>query len=254
MIKAISNTLKRLPGRKFLREFKYNIPGFALLKYYKQRYRHRMFEGPEDIFTHNYENKTWGNEESRSGAGSSKEYTQNIRNKLPELISELNISTILDSPCGDYYWFKLIKWYGSINYIGGDIVKPMIIKNKAQFGSENIDFIDLDIINNTLPDADIWLCRDCFLHLSNHDIFLTMNNFFRSNIEYILLSNYPSCKKNRNTPTGSGRFYNLLLPPFNFPEPLLTIDDWIEGFPVRNLSLWRRNDLYSKLKINKNIA
>ncbi|MFC1862642.1 class I SAM-dependent methyltransferase [Thermodesulfobacteriota bacterium] len=248
MKQTLSNVLKRIPGRRTVRELKYYIPGIAQIKYLKQKYRNRMFKTPEEIFTYHYENNIWGDNESKSGHGSNTEYTKNIRAKLPKLISELCVSTVLDAPCGDYYWVNLMPWEGNINYIGGDIVQPLINNNIKQFSSDTVHFMYLDIIHDPIPNADIWLCRDCFIHLSNDDIFTTLNNFFKSNINYILLSNYPNQKMDRNTPTGSGRFYNLMFPSFNFPPPIQTIDDWIEGFPpVRNLSLWCKDDLYSAL-------
>ncbi len=222
--------------------FKY-ISGRA--KYLEKKIRQGLFKSREDVFTHHYENNSWGDDESKSGPGSNKNYTKNIRIRLPDLMNDLQVTTILDAPCGDHFWFNLIEWEIPINYLGADIVKSLINNNNERFSNDSVRFRYLDIVNNPLPDADIWLCRDCFIHLSNKDIFKSLDNFYTSNIDYILLSNYPNCKNNENIPTGNYRHYNLMLPPFNFPSPISTIDDWVEGFPVRNLSLWRRRDLAS---------
>ena len=57
--------------------------------------------------------------ESLSGAGSSFDATENIRRELPILLSEFNIRSMLDLPCGDFYWMSQIDLQ-DIKYIGGD--------------------------------------------------------------------------------------------------------------------------------------
>lgn len=240
--------LKKEKGKGLIRSLKYNFPGYEQIKYLKLKFRQRKFKSTEDIFTHHYEKNFWGDEESVSGSGSTQKYTENIRDELPKLINKLQVDALLDAPCGDHNWFDLIKWEGQLQYIGGDIVKTLVEANKEKFGSDTVQFMHLDIIKDSLPETDIWLCRDCFIHLSNEDVIAALDNFFKSGIKYILVSNYPDCTKNRNMPTGSGRLYNLMLPPFNFPPPIETIDDWIEGFPVRDLSLWRKDELYSAIR------
>jgi hypothetical protein len=31
--------------------------------------------------------------------------------------------------------------------------------------------------------------------------------------------------------------------PFNFSKPITRIDDWIEGYPVRHMCLWHKDDI-----------
>ncbi len=233
---------KSIPGYWFFRNLKYKLPGYSQIKYLKRKYRQRKFNDAEDIFTDHYNKNFWGDSESVSGSGSTLTYTENIRKELPDLIEGLSCNSMLDAPCGDYNWIKLIKWKEDFSYIGGDIVKALIESNSDKFARDKVSFIHLNIIDDTLPDVDLWMCRDCFIHLSNEDVSKALSNFSKSNIDYLLVSNYPQCTVNRNMPTGSGRLYNLLLPPFNLPAPVKTIDDWVEGFPVRNLSLWRKSD------------
>lgn len=54
-------------------------------------------------------------------------------------------------------------------------------------------------------------------------------------------------------PTGSFRALNLELPPFDFCKPLLYIDDWIEGHPIRKLGLWEKQALTHALAANKRL-
>ncbi len=203
------------------------------------------------VFRHHYDTNTWGNEQSVSGPGSTVEYTENIREMIPRIVSELGIKVILDAPCGDFNWFRMIEWETEIKYIGGDIVLPLVTQNQSLYGSEDKQFLHLDIVRDDLPHADLMLCRDCLLHLSHIDIARFLGNFLRSDITYLLTSTYPECKKNRDIPTGYARELNLELPPFSFPPPLRVIEDWVEGHPVRLLALWERESLQNCLANSK---
>ena len=86
----------------------------------------------EDTFTKIYLGNMWQSQESKSGTGSELASTENIVKKLPDLISELNIKSVFDAGCGDWNWFKEIDI--NFNYLGGDIVKPLIeeLQKKAR--------------------------------------------------------------------------------------------------------------------------
>lgn len=210
-----------------------------------------LLKAGNNIFDYYYQNNTWGDSESVSGPGSTLAYTKNIRTKIPELVEELGVFIILDSPCGDFNWFRAIEWNIGISYIGADIVKPLTDKNQLLYGDASKRFISLDITNDKLPQADLWLCRDCLFHLSYKDIAIAIQNFLTSDIRYILTSNHQNCTKNKDITTGSFRLLNLELPPFNLGKPIMVIDDWIEGFPERQLCLWERNTLINKLGSDK---
>ncbi len=231
----------------FLKSFISLFPGGKnLAEKHSYRRRSRLLErvgDTEDRFTAIYKHNEWKNEESRSGEGSTLEYTRNIRKEIPPLIERYGFKTILDAPCGDYHWFHRIQRAQDTQYIGADIVEPLIATNQENFGNENTRFIHLDIIEQQLPDADLWLCRDCLVHLSYGDIFSVIANFLDSNIRYLLTSTHPDCDRNIDIPTGHFRLLNLALPPFSFCKPILLIDDWIEGSPVRHLALWEKKDL-----------
>lgn len=205
----------------------------------------------KQVFYHHYEVNAWGSDESVSGPGSTIQYTENIRKEIPRLVNDLGVSSILDAPCGDFNWFRKIEWEPEITYVGGDIVEPLIERNQSLYGNQNTKFINLDIVQDALPEADLWLCRDCLFHLSNRDVLLILDNFLKSNIRYLLTSIYPDCEKNRDTPSGAFRFINLEFPPFSIGKPIQVIDDWIEGYPVRQLALWERETVRKNLAANK---
>ncbi|PJB64155.1 MAG: glycosyl transferase [Armatimonadetes bacterium CG_4_9_14_3_um_filter_66_14] len=216
----------------------------------KFRLRFRAFRDAEQLFTHYYTVNRWGNKESVSGAGSTLEYTENIRRGIPRLTERLGVKTILDAPCGDYNWFSHIPRAKGPTYVGGDIVEPLVRRNQEVFGDATTCFRQLDVIRDELPAAELWLCRDCLFHLSNADVFLTIANFLRSDVRYWLTSTHPECEQNMDIPTGSFRLLNLELPPFGFCKPQVTLDDWIEGFPARLLGIWEREELSQALANN----
>ena len=207
---------------------------------------HPLSDSPKEIFHHHYTDNLWGSEESVSGPGSTIEYTENIRKEIPKLVSDLNIKVILDAPCGDFNWFRMITWKEPITYIGADIVEPLINRNQEIYATQSINFMYLDITCDPLPQADMWLCRDCLFHLSNHDIVLVLKNFLRSNIPYLLTSTH-SNHENEDISTGSFRLLNLQKPPFNFGQPIALIEDWVEGYFIRHLALWEREVLMNTL-------
>jgi len=205
-----------------------------------------IFGDAKEIFHHHYTANLWRSEESVSGPGSTIKYTQNIRKEIPQLVSDLGIKVIFDAPCGDFNWFRMIAWKEPITYIGADIVEPLINRNQLLYATHNTNFTYLDITHDPLPKADMWLCRDCLFHLSNHDILLVIENFFRSNIRYLLTSTHSNCE-NEDIPTGSFRLLNLQKQPFNFGKPIALIEDWIEGYFIRHLALWDREVLMDTL-------
>jgi len=191
-----------------------------------------------DIFTKYYNDNFWGDNESISGPGSTIERTENIRKAIPEIIKKYDIHLILDAPCGDFNWFKLTK--RNIPYIGGDIVKELIEKNQVRYEDEITTFVELDITQDKLPDADLMIIRDCWPHFSDADIKKSIKNFMDSNIKYLLTTNC-GISDNKDIETGRFRFLNLFVEPFSFGYPLQVINEWNwDTFPPKTLMLFNR--------------
>ena len=235
------------------------LPGGDILisrrRYFYQwrRYSSRL-GSPEQVFRHHYEVNTGAVDESVCrDPGSTIQYTENIRRVIPELVRQIEVREILDAPCGDYNWFRMIDWETEISYTGGDIVKALVERNQALYGSKNRKFVLLDIVHGVLPRADLWLCRDCLMHLPNRDVMFVLNNFLNSNIRYLLTTTHPNHERNEDIPAGAFRLLNLELPPFNLCKPIRAIDDWIEGHPVRYLALWERDMVADSLASNESL-
>lgn len=244
---ALKALFANLPARGRIKKIMLNLPGGAAvletISYYRRRRYFRKFRNTADVFTHYYDRNFWGEDESRSGPGSTLAYTENIRREIPRLIESLGIKSILDAPCGDYHWFRFVQRKDDVYYIGGDIVAPLVSRNNEQFGNHNTKFVVLDIATDPLPDADLWLCRDCLFHLPISDIHRVLARFRKSNIRYLLTSLHPECRQNTDIFAGEFRHLDLRIPPFNLCPPRLVIDDWIAGHPVRVLALWERSML-----------
>ena len=224
-----------------------SVPGGAaavekILTYRKQQLLKR-FKSHSDVFTHHYKENFWGNEESRSGDGSSLKYTENIRMEIPRLIESLGIKSILDAPCGDYNWFQHIKRADDVHYTGGDIVAPVVSENNQRFGDHHTKFVVMDITADPLPDVDLWLCRDCLFHLPTRDVSRVLERFRKSNIRYLLTTTYPQVEENTDILVGDFRPINLTAAPFNLCPPQMVIEDWIPGSARRHLALWERSML-----------
>lgn len=199
----------------------------------------------EQVFTKIYDTAHWNGDSSVSGSGSNTVQTDEISKKIPLLIKNLNITSLLDLPCGDFNWMDKLNI--PVNYIGGDIVKGLIEKNIKKYKSENREFLVLDIINDSLPSTDLILCRDCFVHLSNNDILKAVQNIKKSKCQYLLTTTFVECDTNEDIITGDWRVINLQKEPFNFPEPLLIINEKCsEGngtYSDKSLGLWKIKDI-----------
>lgn len=198
-----------------------------------------------------YLRKAWGERETVSVPGSTLKYTESIRSALPELLRKHSVSRFLDAPCGDYNWFRYVTREPGFSYIGGDIVPELVERNQALFGAPETRFVKLDITKDPLPDADLWMCRDCLFHLSYRDVFHALANLLRSNVPLFLATTHIECAKNTDIATGNFRLLNLKLEPFNLGQPIAEIDDWIEGYPKRKMALWRTKDLAAALANNQ---
>lgn len=199
---------------------------------------------PEAVFTRIYQANAWGDTESTSGTGSNLEQTRALRAALPALLRDLQVRTLLDIPCGDFYWMSQLE-LGLDEYIGGDIVEGLISANQRKYGSRGearISFRKMDLLTDELPRTDLVLCRDCLVHFSFAHITQALVNISRSGARYLLTTNFSDRATQWDIATGDWRPINLLLPPFSFPAPVLSVrESCTEAggrFADKSLSLW----------------
>lgn len=180
-----------------------------------------------------------GNNQSRSGHGSTEETTTAIVIGLKPLLLSLKVGSLLDAPCGDFAWARRIDWSG-ITYTGADIVSDIIEENQQKFGSYNIHFQRLNICCDPLPQAEAILCRDGLFHLSWEDALAALRNFKQSGAIYLLSTTFPQSPDNVNIQTGEWYPINLQRPPFNFPN---SQEQFQDGYQNRYLGVWRLSDI-----------
>jgi len=206
----------------------------------------KRFGTAEERFQHIYKSNHWSEAESVSGPGSTIKGTEPLRRKLPGLLRELNASTLLDLPCGDFHWMQNVDLTG-VHYIGGDLVGDLVERNHAKHACDGVEFRKIDLLNDMLPTADVILCRDCLVHLSLTDMQAALVNISRSGAKWLLTTNFPSVSQNDDIVTGQWRPVNLTLPPLNLPQPteIITENCLENEFSDKTLGLW----LVEKLKL-----
>jgi hypothetical protein len=196
------------------------------------------------IFDRVYKEHRWPGLDSKSGPGSSLQQTAAIRDQLPRLIKELEITSLLDIPCGDLNWMQDVD-LGVTRYIGADIVESMINWNMSHYASPTRQFRVLDLTCDELPKVDLIFCRDCLVHLSNRLVFKAITQVIRSDSTYFLATTFPARTKNYNIPTGKWRPLNLCAAPFDFPPPVQILNEGLSdtSYSDKSLGLWKIADL-----------
>jgi hypothetical protein len=187
---------------------------------YRRLRRRAVFE---QIYTANL----WGDSESRSGTGSGLAATERIRAGILSTIEHFAIRSIVDAPCGDFYWLSKLDLAQSLDwYLGLDIVPQLIAQNKQTWAQKGISFELADLTKRVPPRADLIVCRHLLIHLPFEDCFHVLRNFQRSGSRYLMITNQPHIERNDEILfTGSFRPVNLCLAPFNFPQPVWSVDD-----------------------------
>lgn len=204
----------------------------------------------EDRFTQIYKINYWGSHESASGVGSTLQVTENLRNELPILFNQFGIKRIFDGPCGDFHWMQHIVNIAQLQYIGGDIVAPLIESNQSKYASESVEFIRIDLTKDAIPSTDLMICRDCLFHLSFADIKLVLVNFVQSQTPFLLTTSYKNNGdwENKDIITGHFRLIDLFSAPYQFStSTLYQIEDWLPPDNQRSLYLWSREQVIQAL-------
>jgi hypothetical protein len=187
-----------------------------------------------------YEQNLWGDPESVSGIGSGSAATSLIRRELPGLFQRYGVRSVLDAPCGDFYWMSDVARMLD-RYVGVDIVPDLIRRNATNYGSDTVSFICADIAADPLPGADLVLCRDCFIHLPTRIIRAALRNFLATGARYLLLTSDRDAGPYHDIPIGSFRQLNFTRAPFSFPAPIGTLSEDETG--SRQLCLWEFQSL-----------
>lgn len=219
-----------------------NSKWFATLR---KRIAARSITGSRDkIFGHIYQQNLWLGE-SRSGIGSDLVQTAVVQRELPRIVEYLSASTLLDIPCGDFFWMRNVEI--PAQYIGADIVEELVAANNAMWANSGRKFVKLDLCLDPLPKVDLIFSRDVLVHLSFKDIRLAVANMKDSGSEWLLTTTFPGRGGNVDIATGDWRPLDLQAEPFNFPKPTLILNEECTqasgAYSDKSLGLWRLADL-----------
>ncbi|CAJ0822660.1 class I SAM-dependent methyltransferase [Ralstonia flaminis] len=204
-----------------------------------------------EFFSNVYQNNLWGSGQSRSGEGSELAWTGDLVERLPALLRTYGVRRLLDVPCGDFHWMQTVDLDG-VEYVGGDIVPQIVAVNRERYASASRSFIELDIVADALPSADMIFVRDCFIHFNNALVMEALRNIARSDIRYLCVTHdlnaarYPNGHNIELDRAQAGvnfeyRPIHFELPPYSFPPPVAALkdgDNWAEWAGVKTMAVW----------------
>lgn len=190
----------------------------------------------------------------QNGFKSRPENTVNVRACLGRLLFELNITSMLDVPCGGGSWQPLIPGIRNVTYIGGDISLRALekAKHRPETQGTGMDFMLFDPVTFPLKRAfDLVLFRDAIEQHDMEDALTAVLNFKSSGSTYFAATYWPKSPAVANEAAFTlepGGWYeaNLLQPPFSFPEPMASCENADKGSKHhgrQRLGVWRLQDL-----------
>lgn len=216
------------------------IPKYILLQYWKYKRwldnKRNATQSTVDIFSEIYQKNKWGGELGSfcSGTGS---LVDKITVPYIERITEFLQSygpkkpTIVDLGCGD---FRIGRHFINLcaKYTAVDIVPSLIEKHRASGYGKNVDFLCLDLTDDSFPEGDICFLRQVLQHLSNEQIIKILPKLSKYKMVFITEhypSNNPNIEPNKDKVCGAGiRLYEnsgvyLDKPPFNIQSSALAL-------------------------------
>ncbi|WP_119299590.1 class I SAM-dependent methyltransferase [Dongia deserti] len=211
--------------------------------------RRAEFEGLDlaQRFERIHEANLWGADNSVSGVGSELEATAAIRERLPGLLKELGVRSILDAPCGDHRWMASLD-LDLERYVGVDIV-PSIIETlqRRHQGDARRSFLLADMTCEPLPRCDLILSRDCLVHFSFATLQRALRNLKASSAVWLLTTTFPQLERNEDIEDADWRPLNFAIAPLNWPAPVEIINERCTeadgAYADKSLALWRLSDL-----------
>jgi hypothetical protein len=209
-------------------------------EYFRKKTELGYASGPVQAFREAFHSNHWRGD-SRSGPGSTPDQTAEIATGIPALCKRLDVRRLLDLPCGDFSWMAKVELQG-VAYIGGDLLPEIVQQNQSAHGAPWRTFLELNITGSALPAADLLLCRDCLVHLSNSDVSSALQNIARSDVAWLLATTFPSEPTNVDIVTGDWRPIDLTKAPFNLPPPVELLNEGCTEqngvFSDKSLGLW----------------
>jgi hypothetical protein len=194
-----------------------------------------------------HETNLWGADTSVSGVGSELDATAAIRERLPGLLKELGVRSLLDAPCGDYRWMASLD-LDLDRYVGMDIVPSIVAALQQRYqGDARRGFVLADMTRDALPRCDLILSRDCLVHFSFATLGSALRNLKASGATWLLTTTFPELERNEDVEDADWRPLNFERAPLNWPAPAEIINERCTeadgAYADKSLALWRLGDL-----------
>jgi SAM-dependent methyltransferase len=146
-----------------------------------------------EAFASIYERELWGGpNEPASGSGSVEEHARRYAAIVAGVIENEGVMRVVDLGCGDFSVGRLVAQLG-IDYTGVDIVRALVDRNNASYGSGRVRFVHKNLAADYLPTADLALLRQVLQHLANAEIMEVLSR----------CHHYPLVLVTEHIPTGS---------------------------------------------------
>jgi SAM-dependent methyltransferase len=175
--------------------------------------------------------------ETVCGPGSTFEATASIRAMLPIHLQQIGVRRLLDAPCGDAHWIRLLG-YQFEDYLGIDIV-PDVVARAQPHAHARRRFIVGDFVNDPLPlygPRDAILCRDGLVHLSNANACTAVENFRMTGAGWLIATTFPGAR-NEDIADGGWRATDLEAFPFALGLASHLIDERYKN-TAKMLGIW----------------
>ena len=184
-------------------------------------------------FNQIYDTAFWGRAEDgrgTSGTGSTKEITKEYRTYLEEFIKSHGVKSVVDAGCGDWEFSSAVDW-NHARYLGIDISSTVVAAVKKKYESKTVKFKVGDV-TQSLPPADLLICKDVLQHLPNALIAkFIKNNLRKGKYKWAIITNDRG-PDNPDANPGDYRSINLSVAPFNVRR-LVDLPIHFEGQAVK---------------------
>lgn len=161
------------------------------------------------VFSDIYANNDWGEGTGpfHSGYGSDPANVTSYVQYVCDYVRAHQINRIVDLGCGDFRVGAQIVARCNAEYIGADIVVKLIDFNQHAHGSPRVSFKVVDLVDDELPDGDLYLLRQVLQHLSNAEISSVLSKL-RDRTHVLVTEHFPPISRkfiaNIDKPHGAG--------------------------------------------------
>jgi hypothetical protein len=168
-----------------------------------------------EAFNDVYRNRSWGDEESLSGLGSTQLFANSFLTNLEGIIRQYDVTSIADLSCGDCNWIRQI--FGKVDYCGYDVSDLIIKINRTKYEDCRTSFRHLEILEALKRPKLHELCiiRHTFEHLPTSYVTECLSLLkFKTKFALITSANYHDGKPEEIDFGANSREINLLKSPF----------------------------------------